>query len=77
MTFEFTCRECDTTMTCTFLKDFRPDEHPDFPFCCLGCRRQYRITSWSPIWIVRNLDAGATAAAWRHGLKTGEKANKC
>ncbi len=59
-TLEFTCSECGATMRCTFWEGFKPDEHPDFVFCCLGCGRRYKITSWTPTWIVRDLDAGVS-----------------
>ena len=54
-TISFHCPACRVKNNLQFKQTFRPENYQEFPICCLACSTRLIVTSWRPLYVIRDL----------------------
>ena len=54
-TITFNCPACRVNNEFQFKPTFKPENYQEFQMCCLACSTRLIVTSWRPLYIVRDL----------------------
>lgn len=54
-TVSFDCPTCRVRNNIQFKPTFQPERFQEFELCCLACSQRLIITSWQPLYLIRDL----------------------